>query len=92
VWLQVAFGLWLVAVTIATVRRIGVITYFECFLLMFIWLLFGLLADVIITANLVTDSIYTNINWYGSHLVILLAIFLFHKKFHVETRKAMKAK
>jgi hypothetical protein len=92
IWLQVVFGLWLAAVTTAAVRRIGVITYFECFLLMFIWLMFGFLIDVVVTANLVTDSIYTNINWYGSHVVILLSIFLFHKKLHIETRKTMKAK
>ncbi len=80
-----------VIVTIAIARRAGVLNYMEAFLLMIIWLIGSLIADVIITQNILGSFIFKNLYFWVSYPVFLLAVFIFHKKQHVETRKSMSS-
>lgn len=83
----VVYYLVLAAVSIAVVRRIGALNYFEAFLVMGLWLIVALATDFLITANLAGSEIYNDGHFWWSYLIVLVVILVFHKKVHVEVRK-----
>lgn len=76
--------------TIAIVRRMGILNLFESIFLAAIWLIVSLLTDLVVTANLIGYDIYKHIYFWATYLVIILALFIFHKKAHIEARKSKK--
>lgn len=74
--------------TIAVVRRMGVLNYIESLFLVGVWVITTLIADFLITANWVGRDIYGSWQYWFTHVVIILALLIFHKKLHVEVRKA----
>ena len=87
--LYLVYVMWVLMalISIACVRRIGVINYLESVLVIVIWLFFGMFLDLLILYSLAGPAIYHHAYLWGGYLVIALTIFLFHKKRHVEIRR-----
>ena len=77
-------------ITIAIVRRFGPLNYLEAFLMMFIWFVVGIFVDIVVVVSLVSTDLYTNWLFWATQPAVLLTIFRFHKKLHVEARKALQ--
>ncbi len=72
--------------SIAAARRLGIINYLEAILAAGMWWLFALVFDFLITSALVGfDMFRTRELWIG-YLVMVVVIFIFHKKRHVKLR------
>lgn len=84
---QYAFWLVVILVTIACVRRLGVINYLEAFLVCGFWFIGVLFFDFLITSQILDFSIFARLDIWIGHAIMLLSIFLFHKKRHVKIRK-----
>lgn len=79
-----------VIVTIAIVRRLGILNYIESIFLSAVWLITSLLVDVVITATVVGYDMYQTWTYWLSLLVMIIVIISLHKKQHVQVRKASK--
>ncbi|HMR55400.1 MAG TPA: hypothetical protein PKD34_02300 [Candidatus Doudnabacteria bacterium] len=86
----IIYYLLLAAAAIALIRRFGPINYFEAFLAMFLWAVISLASDLIITSLIIGREVYSDWHFWLSYAVVLLAMLIFHKKQHVEIRKALK--
>jgi hypothetical protein len=86
VWV-IFFGALAIA-AIATVRRMGVLNYIESFFLVSFWFITSLVVDYVITTKFIGYDIYKTWSYWLTHLVIIVIVILFHKKLHVEVRKA----
>lgn len=86
----IVYYLLLAAFAIALVRRFGPLNYFEAFLAMGLWLILSLVMDYLITASIIGREVFSDYHFWISYAVVLLAILIFHKKQHVEMRKALK--
>lgn len=80
-WLAVAL------ISIACSRRLGVISYVEALLVLTMWLILSLILDVLVIATIAGNGIYHHLYLWLSYLVMMVTVFLFHKKRHVEVRK-----
>ncbi len=86
--IKIAYFLALIIITIAVVRRMGVLNYLESFLIAIVWFVAMILVDMVITSFLIGRDMYTHLYFYLSYLVVLLSIIFFHKALHVQVRKA----
>ena len=76
---------------IALSRRLGVISYLEAGLIGLIWTFFRMFLDLLITSQLLGGVIfYKNSTLWISYGLMLLVIFLFHKKRHIHIRRKLK--
>lgn len=75
-------------ITIAVSRRMGTLNYFEGFFLIAVWLITSLIVDYVITTAFTGKDVYTTLYWWLSYLVMGVVLLVFHKKLHVEVRKA----
>ena len=80
----------LVLVTIAVVRRMGILNYVESIFLVGVWFFTILIVDYVITASFIGWDIYKIWTYWLSLLVILLSVMIFHKALHVQVRRANK--
>ncbi len=87
IWLQVSEWLLIAAFSIALSRRLGTINYLEAILVIGTWLIISLLFSYILLGTITFQHGYV---WIG-YLVMAVAIFIFHKKRHVEIRKQTAA-
>ncbi len=77
------------AASIAAVRRLGIINYLESVFAAICWWLFALIFDFLITSAFAGLGMFRDIHLWVGYLVMMLAIFLFHKKRHVQLRHEM---
>lgn len=75
---------------IAAVRRLGLINYLEAIFSAIVWWLFALIFDFLITSAFVGLGMFRDVHLWVGYLVMALAIFLFHKKRHIQLRHEMK--
>lgn len=75
--------------SIALIRRLGVINYLEAFSVMGLWFFLRILVDLIVTGPIVGYKMYASPSIWIDYLIFLLALFLFHKKRHVDIRKKL---
>jgi hypothetical protein len=88
----VAYFVAIVIVTVAVVRRMGVLNYVEAFFLCLLWILVTLALDFLITATLISRDFFSLWNYWLSYLVFVIALILFHKKLHLQVRRAAAEK
>ena len=69
------------------VRKLGVINYFEGVFIAILWFVVALISDLIVLTNFVGYGMYSKWQFWAGYLLMALAVFLFHKKRHVEIRK-----
>ena len=70
-------------------QLLGTINYLEAILVLVLVLVVNFFADALITINLFGVNIFAAwYTWLG-YLADILAVFLFHKKFHVHVREEM---
>lgn len=79
----------IVLAAIAAVRRLGIINYLEAIFAAVCWWLFSLIFDFLITSAFAGLEIFRDVHLWIGYLVMMLAIFLFHKKRHVQLRHEM---
>lgn len=84
----ILYYLALTIITIAVSRRMGTLNYFEDIFLIVVWLIVSLIVDFVITTSVTGKDVYTTSYFWISYLVISVSLLLFHKKVHVEVRKA----
>ena len=86
--------MWIVlsAITIAIVRRMGVLNYFESFFIAVVWTVFSLVLDLLITTAVTGRDVYRTYYFWLSYLLVILVIIIFHKKAHVQMRRMMREK
>lgn len=77
---------------IAMVRRIGIINYLESIIIIIVWLIFSLILDVFTFGFSYNLDVYTKPSFYGTYLIIITAVFFFHKKRHIDIRKGGSGK
>lgn len=77
---------------IAIVRRMGILNYAESFFLTAVWFITSLIVDVVITATVIGNyDMYKTLSYWITYLVLIVVLITFHKKQHVEVRKANRA-
>lgn len=88
------YVLWflVIIITIACVRRLGVISFLEAILVAGVWLFFRMLLDAVVTAPILGVGIYGKAQLWVSYALIIATIFFLHKKRHIQVRKDLKAK
>jgi len=77
--------------SVALVRRLGVITFLEAIFIAVFWFLMDLVVDSLITAPLVKEPVFSTWALWLGYLVMMIFVFLFHKKRHVHIRKEQAA-
>jgi len=92
--LYIVYFMWLViaAISIGCSRRLGVLNYLEAILACGVWVVLGLVADLLIVSSIAGTDIYKHAYLWISYAVVALSVFLFHKKRHVEIRRLHKEK
>ncbi len=84
--------LFLIVLTIASVRRVGIINYLESIVVIIFWLGFSLIFDLFAIGMGFGLEPYTHITFWIMYPLLLLTIFLFHKKRHVDIRRGGEGK
>lgn len=82
----------LMVFTVASVRRVGIINYLESVVVIIFWLSFGLIFDIFAIGLGYGLEPYTHITFWLMYPLLLLTIFLFHKKRHVDIRRGGEGK
>ncbi len=90
--LHVVYWLIVWVLTTALVRRLGFITMLEAVVVMVLWLLLELIGDGAVATPMVGWRVLIDPSFALGYLFIPLAIFLFHKKRHVERRQQLAKK
>lgn len=78
--------------SLAFARRLGVINYLEAIFVCIFWFFTNLFSDLLFTSNFLGTSMFTQRQLWLGYLAMLLAVFFFHKKRHVQIRKELHAK
>lgn len=84
---QYGFWLFIVLLTVACVRRLGVINYLEVVMTLFVWFGVMLVVDLLLTASFVGLEVFTTFNIWIANILVPVSVWLFHKKRHVQIRK-----
>ena len=82
------FFILIIVETIAVVRRMGVLNLFESLFLSGVWLVVSLLVDLVITTSVLGRESYSHIYFWLTYVLMVVVIMGFHKKAHIEARKA----
>ncbi len=75
----------------AFVRRMGVMNFLESFFLFFIWFVFGLLLDLLITSGYTGLEMFKRSEYWVGYLVLGVTIFITHRKRHIHRRHELRA-
>lgn len=84
----ILFYVALAIITIAISRRMGTLNYFEGILLVVVWTIIGLIADIVVTTHFTGRSVYASGYFWLTYVLIGIVLFVFHKKIHVEARRS----
>lgn len=76
-------------IAIATVRRLGVISYLEAMSVIGLWIVMLIAFDFLVTSFALGLKMFGQLDTWRGYLVVALAILLVHKKRHVEIRREM---
>jgi len=91
VFMEYAYWALIAVVVVAMARRLGVMNYLEAIFVAVTWFLANLFFDLIITGALLGYSMFTRWQLWVGYLIMMLSIFVFHKKRHVQIRKEQAA-
>ena len=80
-FIAIAFG------TLVLSRRMGTISFLEAAFIAFFWFLVYAFLDLLITASYLGTAVFKAWEMWVGYAVMMLVIFLLHKKKHVEARK-----
>lgn len=79
-------------VVVACSRRLGFINYLEAVVVLVIWLVIALFFDLLIASQFLGLVLFKNFYILFGYLIMALAIFMFHKKRHVQIRRQQSGK
>lgn len=86
-WASTVFILAIAIISIALVRRLGVLNFLEAIFVLFFWFLLDLFLDLILTNLFTGISIFFKWQLWIGYLVLMFCVFVFHKKHHIHLRK-----
>jgi len=72
----------------AIIRRMGTLNYLEAGLISFCWTVVNIALDFFITKAIVSEKMFSTGQYWVGAFALVLAVFFFHRKRHVEIRKA----
>ena len=78
-------------VTVYLVRRLGIINFFEAFLVIGLWVAGDVLLDAMLTASFSSTRIFSQLYFWGGYGFMAVFIFFMHKKRHIHIRKEQRA-
>ena len=87
----IVLGVLLAVIATACATRLGYISYLEAMLVAALWFFFSLILDFVILSIVLKDIVQLHWETWLSYLVLMLSIFLFHKKQHIQRRHAAHA-
>jgi hypothetical protein len=84
------FIFWIAVIVVSTalVRRLGILNYLEAGFISFCWTFGNILVDFLITKPFVPEKMFSTWQYWIGALLLIMSVFFFHKKRHVELRKA----
>ena len=87
--IYIVYFWWLIIIlaTTAWCRRLGILNFFEAILVIVIWLFSSLFVDLIVLSLTVGQGIYRQWELWLTYPIMVIAIFLFHKKRHIDIRR-----
>lgn len=88
---SVVYGFLVFIISMACARRLGVINYLEAMMVCVVWLIMLFLLDYFVLRLIVGLQVFARGMFWISYLVMLFAVFFFHKKRHVEIRRELAA-
>lgn len=88
IWIQVIECLFIAGFSIGFARRLGTINYLEAILVIGVWLIISLMVNYFLLGT----SVFATGYFWISYAVMALAIFISHKKRHVEIRREMASR
>ena len=78
--------------TTSAARRLGIINYLESFIVIAFWLVFSMFVDIFIFGLIFGLEPYRRISFWITYFILILSIFLTHKKRHIDIRKGGQGK
>lgn len=75
--------------SVALVRRLGVITLLESLIVVVLWLFFELLGDILVAGPVAGFGVLVDANFAVGYVVLVASMLLFHKKRHVHRRREL---
>jgi hypothetical protein len=89
---QVVFIAITIVPMVILVRALGIMSFIEAFLISIFWVLLGLLLDVLFTSSFIGASVFSQGVLWSGYIVIVVVVFVFHKKRHVHVRNQLIAR
>lgn len=85
--IKILFGALVFGFSEALTRRLGVLNFLEAMLVSGFYTLTFLLLDLLILGSLLGNGFFTKSMYWIGYGLMIISIFFFHKKRHVEIRK-----
>ena len=89
--LQIVYAFFVFVIAMACARRLGVINFLEAMLATIIWVIGLLVGDFLFTQMVLGKEIFQHVVLWAGYVVAAVAIFLFHKKRHIQIRRELAA-
>ena len=83
---RIVFWIFTGVITTAFVRRFGVLSFLEVLFVIFVWILFNLLFDLLWLSPFIKQSLFGGDQYWIGVLFLGLSAFLFHKFRHIAIR------
>lgn len=77
--------------SVALVRRLGVITLLESLIVVVLWLFLELMGDILVSGPVAGFAVLVDANFAVGYVVLVAGMLLFHKKRHVQRRRDLGA-
>ncbi len=87
----IVYGFLTFVITLACVRRLGVINILEAAMVAGLWFVGILFADFVVFIQVAGVSMFKSWHLWGGYGVVIIAILFFHKKRHVQIRRELAA-
>ncbi len=87
--LHVFYWAFVAVLSVALIRRLGVITLLESLVVVILWLVFELVGDILVTGPVVGFGVLVDANFAVGYVVLVSSMLLFHKKRHVHRRREL---
>lgn len=89
--LHILYWLLVAVLSVALVRRLGVITLLEGLVVVVVWFCLELMGDIIITGPIAGFGVLVDANFAVGYVVLVGSMLLFHKKRHIHRRRGLNS-
>lgn len=89
--LKIIFGILVFGFSEALTRRLGTLNFLEAMLVSGLYTLVYIILDLIVLSSIFGSEIFKSGMYWISYGLMIISIFFFHKKRHIEIRKQLHA-